>query len=40
MGSSPGTNRYRGNVVTATHRAMKDQAKNNTLQRALDAGRG
>lgn len=39
-GSWQGKTRYRGSVITATARAQKDQAKNNTLQRSLDAGRG
>lgn len=34
-----GRSRARGGVVTATRRAIRDNARNNTLVKSMDAGR-
>lgn len=34
-----GRSRARGGVVTATKRAIRDNARNNTLVKSMDAGR-
>lgn len=39
-GSRQGRNRGRAGVVTATYRAMRDNAKNNTLVANMDAAAG
>lgn len=38
-GAYSGTNRPRASVITATYKAQRDNAKNNTLARSIDAAR-
>lgn len=39
VGAYSGTNRPRASVITATYKAQRDNAKNNTLARSIDAAR-